>query len=49
MAAMRRRDDFHLDVSEPYLESLSYVGNVWNGRKISWDYLSDTPKGCGFS
>ena len=44
-----RRDDYHLDISEPYLESLGYVGAIWNGRKISWDFLSATPGGCGFS
>jgi hypothetical protein len=41
-----RKDDFHLDISEPYLDTLGYQGDIWNGRKVSWDYISSAPKGC---
>lgn len=40
-----KTDTYHLDISKKYLESEGLASN-WNGRKISWKYLSATPEGC---
>jgi hypothetical protein len=43
-----RKDEFHVDLSQPYLQSLGLLGNggSWNGRKLSWNFIPDTPEGC---
>jgi hypothetical protein len=43
-----RKDEFHVDLSQPYLTSLGLLGSggSWNGRKISWNFIPDTPAGC---
>jgi hypothetical protein len=37
-------DNFHLDFSEAYLDSLG-LKDSWNGREISWQYLDGVPSG----
>ena len=39
-------DAYHLDISQPYLESLGLLGSNWNGRRISWKYMDGTAPGC---
>ena len=41
-----QNDPNHLDFSEPYLDTMGYTGQKFNGRKISWSYMSGTPDGC---
>lgn len=43
-------DTYHLDISKPYLTAMGYIGGSkgsknWNGRKISWKYMSGVPAG----
>lgn len=37
-------DTYHLDISRAALDEFGYR-STWNGRQISWKYISDTPSG----
>lgn len=39
-----QNDVNHLDISKSYLTAMGYVSK-WNGRKVSWKYMTDTPSG----
>ena len=40
-----RRDTYHLDISASHLDSMGLM-HGWNGRKLSWSYMTGPPDGC---
>ena len=40
-----RNSQGHVDISTEYLKSQGLLTPSWNGRKITWDFVSEPPRG----
>jgi hypothetical protein len=41
-------DTYHLDISKSYLSGKGLLSIPWNGRRVSWKFITGPAAGCAF-